>query len=346
MKRIFNLSIMILVAISCIRCSSDDDPLTGSLKIIESDVTFNAEMAKGSIIIESIHAIEAKSNKDWCTVSTSGNVVHVDVTTNIAYEGRNALITVSNGYESINIPVTQQGAVLMIDNYEAINFSVYNGGETIIKYKSNLPVTIETEDEWINYKVIDDNSISITVESTTKPRKGMITLVNDNKSVDVEVKQLGTFQDLVGSWQLFYYDMKGKLSVANVTLVGNKDGESFTLVGIPPYNAKAMVSFEEKSSTLTINAGQYLGYNGQHYLYLTIQDPVKGNFTSNSAFYYTGLTDLNTGIDAWVYSFVDSGSWSGYQINALGVSAYNAKLPDGKYVGDYARLQYCMLIRQ
>ena len=128
MKKIF--SIITLCLCTLLVACSDDDSVTSSLQIVATDgIDFSAASGEGTITVSANGTVTATSNKEWCTTSVEGNVIHVVVETSSEVTSRIALITISSGTRRKEVPVVQAGAVTILDEYDLYYSCGYEGGQ-------------------------------------------------------------------------------------------------------------------------------------------------------------------------------------------------------------------------
>lgn len=106
-------------------CNDDDSPVGESILNIKSaDLDFTAVGGEGSIIVDGYGTISAASDKDWCTVSVDGMTIHVTVAESQEITSRTALITISTGTDSREVPVVQSGALATLGNEPTLHVLV------------------------------------------------------------------------------------------------------------------------------------------------------------------------------------------------------------------------------
>lgn len=94
-------------------CSKDDSVYQhhdSVVKIVESNVIFDANANTGTVVYEAPGAAEAIISSDWASASVSGNTVTVNVTANPYSEGRTAKLTLKYGADVTYVTVQQTGA--------------------------------------------------------------------------------------------------------------------------------------------------------------------------------------------------------------------------------------------
>ncbi len=132
---------------------------------------------------------KAVSNADWCKVEKGSDKVVVSAVKNNLYVTRNAVVTISYGHQSYEIPVKQSGnkTTLLIEGKQegVVKEVSAEGGELSISVSSNMVVdniTIPAYTPWVSLVSVVDgtNTSEITVkfkvEQTfeSKPRESVI----------------------------------------------------------------------------------------------------------------------------------------------------------------------------
>lgn len=223
MKKLLNIFILSLCCILA-SCSDDDSPVGGTLTIASTDLDFTAGGGEGSIVVAGTGAITAVSDKDWCTVSVEGMTVHVTVATSDDITSRTAVVTISSGIESVEVPVVQTGLVANIGGSDRC-FG-YAGGTFTIETNTTYTVTIpEDAQEWISYTEETDESgrktqLVFNVGSATALRGTEISLQLGGKEHKISVVQIEA-DDIVGTWNCSYLsgnleqDLSGEIMIAD-----------------------------------------------------------------------------------------------------------------------------------
>ena len=154
MKNVWNILVLCLCCVLA-GCSDDDSPIGGTAIQIESaDLDFTAEGGEGSITVAGNGVISAVSDKDWCTVSVDGMTIHVTVAESQEITSRTALIAISAGADSREIPVVQAGALATLGDGPTSYVFGYDGGTFEYSFKSNVSYTVEIPEDakaWISY---------------------------------------------------------------------------------------------------------------------------------------------------------------------------------------------------
>lgn len=161
MKKIF--SIITLCLCTLLVACSDEEAVTSSLQVVATDgIDFSAASGEGTITVSATEAITAASNKEWCTTTVEGNVVHVAVTTSSEVTSRVAVVTISAGTSSVDVPVVQAGAVTILDDHNLYYCCGYDGGQFNFSFKTNTSYSIEVPEDaagWLTYTYDAENCV-------------------------------------------------------------------------------------------------------------------------------------------------------------------------------------------
>lgn len=195
------------VVASLASCSEEEkfvEPVP-TLELVSSNVTFDAEPSNGEIIVSNSASgsISASSSESWCTVSISGNeAVNVSVPRYDGYEGRTAVITVSNGTDQLHVPVSQSGALWAVVSADSLDFHDLNN-EATIRLKSNFDYHISTPD-WITFTKEDNNVTFHALPNLTgKPRFDKVTISSKRGDFSFNARQFGV-RDIEGTYEATY----------------------------------------------------------------------------------------------------------------------------------------------
>jgi hypothetical protein len=187
MKRIlFSLIIPVLVLSGCNQYEYNEP--ARQLKVIESALDFNANAGSGYILLESNAALSATSSAGWCMTQVDGKKINISVTANSDIENRTAMVRIRANGDSINVPVTQQSAIFMVDNLSfAIKRDAANLKTCVV---SDKPISVSSESSWITATFVQDTIfLSVSENTSTVLREGKIKVTSGAISQYIVVKQ-------------------------------------------------------------------------------------------------------------------------------------------------------------
>lgn len=230
MKKIF--SIITLCLCTLLVACSDEEAVTSSLQVVATDgIDFSAASGEGTITVSATEAITATSNKDWCTTTVKGNVVHVAVTTSSEVTSRIALVTISAGTNSVDVPVIQAGAVTIVDDYNLYYCCGYDGGEFDFSFKTNSSYSVEVPEEaagWLTYTYDTENNVlkfNVAASADKTPRGAEVKLSAGAKELVLSLSQIEVSLDLIGGyWNMSYISGAYGQEVAGTGQIGMLSG--------------------------------------------------------------------------------------------------------------------------
>ena len=230
MKKIF--SIITLCLCTLLVACSDEEAVTSSLQVVATDgIDFSAASGEGTITVSATEAITATSNKDWCTTTVKGNVVHVAVTTSSEVTSRIALVTISAGTSSVDVPVIQAGAVTIVDDYNLYYCCGYDGGEFDFSFKTNSSYSVEVPEEaagWVAYTDDTENNVlkfNVAASADKTPRGAEVKLSAGAKELVLSLSQIEVSLDLIGGyWNMSYISGAYGQEVAGTGQIGMLSG--------------------------------------------------------------------------------------------------------------------------
>lgn len=215
MKKILSILLAVSAVLCIASCSKDKEveEAVKTLSVVSTDVVFQPAGGQGSIVVEAQNSFTAASDKSWCTVSTSGQNVVVNVSEWEGLESRYAVVTLTSGSEKVNVTVQQFGAVLAgFTGRDLVLFA--EGATEVFPFESNTTVTAASEQDWITPTVGDGNMTVVVAENTTgKTRFGEVTISAGEGSHTFQVKQYPAFI-LEPTWTPSYggrYNYRGTL---------------------------------------------------------------------------------------------------------------------------------------
>lgn len=210
MKKIF--SIITLCLCTLLVACSDEEAVTSSLQVVATDgIDFSAASGEGTITVSATEAVTAASNKEWCTTTVEGNVVHVAVTTSSEVTSRIAVVTISAGTNSVDVPVIQAGAVTILDDYNLYYCCGYDGGEFDFSFKTNTSYSVEVPEEaagWLTYMYDTENNVlkfNVAASADKTPRGAEVKLSSGAKELVLSLSQIEVTTDMIGgNWDMSY----------------------------------------------------------------------------------------------------------------------------------------------
>lgn len=174
---------MIWVFIGC----SDDDNDIMTLKIVSSDVEFQAPGGSGTIIFVSSATVSVTSNQEWLKLGTPGSgSVSYEVATNDGISARVATVTFTAGGISESVAINQMGTIFDLEeNYEISALSQETQFEL---YTNSDNVSVTSEANWVKVSIengylkiipelntVGDRSTFLTFSSGWKTKKVTLT---------------------------------------------------------------------------------------------------------------------------------------------------------------------------
>lgn len=230
MKKIF--SIITLCLCTLLVACSDEEAVTSSLQVVATDgIDFSAASGEGTITVSATEAVTAASNKEWCTTTVEGNVVHVAVTTSSEVTSRIAVVTISAGTNSVDVPVIQAGAVTILDDYNLYYCCGYDGGEFDFSFKTNSSYSVEVPEEaagWLTYTYDTENNVlkfNVAASADKTPRGAEVKLSAGAKELVLSLSQIEVSLDLIGGyWNMSYISGAYGQEVAGTGQIGMLSG--------------------------------------------------------------------------------------------------------------------------
>lgn len=341
MKYLYHILLPVIMLAVMAACGNDDFSTPESqsdLTIVKSTVNFGPEKSTGEIEYSASRPVTVESDsKSWCTVAQEGNTVTINVTAFNQIESRTAIVTLTDGYKKIRVPVHQDGFVLRVG--KSMFMTGHNADEFDLKVTSNDKYTIETSEDvssWLTYTKTSDG-YHFKLAAASKDRTASIYFkstvgVNDT----VQVAQINS----EGNYIAYYYSPDesnnmqqyyAPVTVTNDSIKGLDVNFAYTL---------------NEDKTISISAGQPLGKFRVYYLY-SVAASVDGYITWNKNVTYTA-TPVLTKSGTFGYVFGDDGSWTGRKINGIAAYAFRQEPPSGQpnMLGWYAYYQDLVLIKQ
>ena len=198
---------ILFVCVLLSACTSEENEnVNNTLKILQSEVSFNSHGGQGKISVESDYTISAVSNSSWCNVTMDGNsTVKLIVEKNPSKEYRIATITIRDtSGNSCHVAVTQSGNIFNIQGERTVFFTNKADSHSFpIYFEDNI--TIKCEDDWLHAEVKSNSLvINVTGNTSTRIRKSYIYLSSEVTRDTLTIFQ-GDFDNLHGRYKLHAY---------------------------------------------------------------------------------------------------------------------------------------------
>ena len=330
---------------SCNDSEEGEYTLTNSIKIVSQNVSdMPVKASEGTIVVDAPSAIEAAASADWFTTSVSGKTITVTTTDNTDLQYRSGKILIRSGNDVLDIAVIQKGAIVSV---EAQNLYLNDEKADLqIPYVTNLELKCYTQEDWISCKAADGVlSVGVAENATGHIRSGYVFYEAGNVKDSIFVQQSDIQKDLLGEMMLGFYNNKGEEDALTAELIASTDTASVTTyaISIPDYGFIIPVTLDEKTLTITLNAGQYVG-KYQDYLILTqFYDLESEEMTIDEKISISGKFRYYDSDEVTYLEFEDNGSWGeGHSASTLIFHAYDAKWND---VGVFKVLHYPYLLK-
>ena len=327
MKKIYSILTLALCMLFA-GCSEDDknNPIEKQLNVISSEVSFSCEGGEGIIKVNSNQAISATSTEEWCKTSIDNKTINLTVEPNLKIISRTAMVTITSGNESTQVPVYQLGDIFDTDLRNADFAS--EGGKKTYRVKSNWEIKVENLDEsWISYTLSEDQ-LTFTIAPLTengKYRKNDIKIIAGPNEVPITLTQINPTGDYS------CYINAGR--TANGTCI-IEETETPMLYKITPsrsyYDAPYYAKY--RNGQFVIYFGQYLGQfasgDAYTYVYLCAFDAA-GTLTWGGNVEYVAPIDGVNPDGKMQLTFKDNGTWPGQKVDGYYYGLFNNLLTQG-----------------
>ncbi len=171
MKRFLTIAIAALAVLAGFSCTPEAQPEAkkDTLKIVRSESTIMPDGGSCQVEVEAAQSFTVTSDKAWCAVSVSGNVITATAQPNLTNESRYCLLTIQSGSESLPFSIMQYGGVLSgLDDLSDITAPA-EGREISLDVLSNMAVNLSADQPWIHASY-ENGKLVITVDPNDEPR--------------------------------------------------------------------------------------------------------------------------------------------------------------------------------
>lgn len=263
MKKLSYL-IIILLGLFTAGCDSDDTDGLLEFYILKSDVCFTAAGGDGTIDIAAPGAFTTSSTADWCTVTSAGSQLKVSVSANPELTSRTALVKITCAGETLSVPVTQAGSILILEASE-LTFKAVAGryaypiDNNVAQWQAEVP----TDNDWCTASTTGDSLIlTLTLNPKGTDRVTILTITTGNVSKEITLTQKGVkiipsleeavfearggtkkivFTDIIPGWDATAADNWCTLNISDDTL----------FVSVPLYTETT-----DRNTTIAVQVGE------------------------------------------------------------------------------------------
>lgn len=198
--RIVFASLAVLLAlVSCRKENEQAIEWKTELQAVKSNLVFTPGGGTETLEVN-LSSVTAKADKDWCSVSVSGNVVSVTVTANESKQSRYAQVTITSGSESIAAAVIQYGEVFA--GMEMEDLEVLPEGTTVrYSFQSNVALEMSSDQPWVHFEMDEDEGIvTLTVDKHEDfgYRFAMVTYKAGSNTGSIKVSQEPAYGEIPG----------------------------------------------------------------------------------------------------------------------------------------------------
>lgn len=352
MKKIFNILIVsVFIGGFLTSCDNDDNnipTLSAPVKIMSQQTSFPAAASTGSIVVDATAPISVtSSDQGWVSTSVEGNVITINVEENPSLDGRSSTLTITCGEAKSDISVIQAGVIFDLGG--VVSIPAGNDATTFTyELKSNCSFNVNSDANWIEVESTDNGLVvKLDANNSGHVRRGNVTYTAGSVEGSIPVVQADFADNIAGEYMFAYTNSKtGKVNYFNSILKGT---ESDCSIDIPALGFSIPVTYDNKTASIRISAGSYIGDYSEYKAHITLWDIDEGYLSWASAVsmdapfdYYededgTGITEAE---------FQDNGSFTGYTVSAIRFEAFTSMtLNSNTRAGSLLDLIYPFLMR-
>lgn len=319
MKKIFNILLAGVIACGIFTaCSDYEAPEVSNdtaVKVLSRETSFPAGPSQGTIVIESESPVTAIPGSDWMSAEVSGNTVTVSVDQNPSFDGRSAMLTLKNSLGTTQIAIIQSGIIISFG--DLVNINTNDDAQTLTyPIKANCPLVLESDNEWIDAKVVNNELVvNLSANTTGHVRNGSIKYGLNAADNVIQVTQLDFAKDIAGNYMFVYYNSSDRKWYYFDAVLGNT-GSNYA-IDLPDVGVSIPVLFNTSTYKLTLNAGVLLGQFDAGYLYTVVWDTNAGYLTWGTGIGMDASFIYDEEEATTIAEFEDNDTWGSYKATAL-----------------------------
>lgn len=246
---------MFACTLGFLSCSDDTDnpyDTPATITVVKSNVSFEARGGQGVIQFTSTSTPTVSSTKSWCVAEVAGDSVVVTVPQNNTISDRSAMVTIHNGNDSVNVPVTQFGAFVQVGDGSGIGITTDEAFTQKYSIDSNVDIELDSTPDWVT-ATIENDSLCVTVEpnNTGYLRSGELNFKANDFAYSVKIVQADFEKDIAGSYRFYYKTaVDGTYRSSGATL-------SATTLKIGSFEVP--ITYVASLGKIQIQSGQFVG---------------------------------------------------------------------------------------
>lgn len=218
MKKIYkSIFFTIFAGLSVASCDNYEAPAITSdpaVSIVGRDTDFPASASTGTIQFKADGPVTVTTSNEWLSATVEGDEIKVSCTQNNSLESRSGIITVKCGEKTTEISIIQEGVIFQLgEGADNIKFTAGKATQTIVA-KSNVPVEIASEYEWLSGD-FNDGVITINVDDNISldDRIGSLKLICGNTENELSVTQSGISYPIFDRTEWYPTDAKTRYNL-------------------------------------------------------------------------------------------------------------------------------------
>ena len=196
---LFASLVTLLALVSCRKENEQVVEWKTELQAVKSDLVFAPDGGTETLEVN-LSSVTATADKDWCSVSVSGNIISVTVTANESNQSRYAQVKIASGSESIAAAVIQYGEIFA--GLEMEDLEVLPEGTTVqYSFQSNVSVVMNSDQPWVHFEIDEESGIvNMTVDEHKDfgYRFATVTYKAGSQTGSIQVAQEPVYREISG----------------------------------------------------------------------------------------------------------------------------------------------------
>lgn len=348
MKKVINIFLFIL-CVTVISCN-DDDNVTPDLSIIYIDTSLKAMGGEASIQIQAIGEVKATSDVEWCKVTeVTTEIVKLSVQENKDYPGRSAQIIITNGIQTKEVTLIQEGAILIYDKSELLQSTDNKAAVLPIKLSSSFPIQVaipEKNQSWLSFTPSKDGNggnFIVGENNTGEARGSDVVITAGERTLTYQIMQYDA-ENFVGDWKGAYVSQGKPISLPEVSISTPDEQGLYTISGLyktSTYDYKIQATYQ--NNMFYVAAGQFVGSNVSSGLPLSVYFCIVDGmgfplFTADNSI---GLIPVLLSDDSFALAFADNGGVPGGVATKISFAGFLGEPSLDSFQGNIRILSNC-----
>lgn len=289
MKTIEKILCAFLCLVMIIGCDNEEYKVpVSTLQVVEASLNIKATGGEASVEFLTDGIVTAELESDWCLLKeVNKNKILLHVLPNYGYSSRTAQLKVSDGNDSKDFTINQEGAVLAYEEDDWILRATNAATELPIKLYGSFDCVVNIPEQaksWLSFEKDTEGKggrFVVTENTSGNIRGAIVRVVSGERQVTYQVLQ-SEVDNYLGTWNGQFNDGARVYTPSGVTITKDNEGNYLLSNLFSSLGFNFTIKGRAVGSEIVFEAGQYLGTDGSSYYGLSVIS-AEGRFIEDSS---------------------------------------------------------------